>query len=102
MTLLTGGGHLPVSHGLPETAADGEVGRAPASGHGSLHGGGMTGINPGKPMVRDPGLVMRGTGWTIARRLTGGYVPAQYYCLEMAITGKSKASAHKARVTDCV
>ena len=53
-------------------------------------------------MVRDPGLVMRGTGWTIARRLTGGYVPARYYCLEMAITGKAKASAHKARVTDCV
>src|SRR3954469_2336111 len=31
-------------------------------------------------MVRDPSLVMKGTGWTIARLLTGGYVPARYYC----------------------
>ena len=53
-------------------------------------------------MVRDPGLVMRGTGWAIARWLTGGDVPARYYCLEMVITRKAKASAHKARVTICV
>src|ERR1041385_8964233 len=34
-------------------------------------------------MVRDPGLIMRGSGWTIARRLTGGYVPSRYYCSDM-------------------
>src|SRR4051812_44531114 len=32
-------------------------------------------------MVRDPGLDMRDTGWTMARRLTGGRAPARYYCL---------------------
>ena len=52
-------------------------------------------------MVRDPGLVMRGTGWTIARRLTGGVVPARYYCLEMRLQGRPRL-VRKARVTDCV
>src|SRR3954471_22057046 len=41
-------------------------------------------------MVRDPGLVMRGTGWTIARRLIGGSVPARYYCLEMRLQGRPR------------
>src|ERR1044071_6380405 len=37
------------------------------------------GSTPANPMVRDPGLVMRGTGWTIARRQTGRHAPARYY-----------------------
>src|ERR1043165_6391725 len=65
-------------------------------------GANWRGSTPANPMVRDPGLVMRGTGWTIARRLTGGYVPARYYCLERCDYRESKASARKARVTDCV
>ena len=51
-------------------------------------------------MARDPGLVMRGTGWTIARRQTGGYVPARYYSGEEVITVDAKPGALKARVTD--
>ena len=51
-------------------------------------------------MVRDPGLVMRGTGWTIARQQTGGYVPSRYYLWEDTITVDDKAGALKARVTD--
>ena len=53
-------------------------------------------------MVRDPGLVMRWHRLDDARRLTGEVVPARYYCLEMRLQRKAKASAHKARVTDCV
>src|SRR4051812_32963309 len=41
-------------------------------------------------MVRDPGLVMRGTGWMIARRLTGGGLPTRYYCLEMRLQGRPR------------
>ena len=51
-------------------------------------------------MVRDPRLVMRGTGWTIARRQTGGHVHARYIDGEDAITVDIKAGALKARVTD--
>src|SRR4051812_28360774 len=50
----------------------------------------LTGINPGKSMVRDPGLVMRGTGWMIAHQLTGGDVPARYYSLEMRLQGRPR------------
>ena len=51
-------------------------------------------------MVRDPGLVMRGIGWTIARRQTGGHVPARYIDDGGAVTVDAKAGALKARVTD--
>src|SRR4051812_10195301 len=42
-------------------------------------GANLRGSTPANPMVKEPGLVRRSTGWTIARRLTGGYVPARYY-----------------------
>ena len=51
-------------------------------------------------MVRDPGLVTRGTGWTIARRQTGGHVPARYIDDGGVITGDAKAGALKARVIE--
>ena len=63
-------------------------------------GANWRGSTPANPMVRDPGLVMRGTSWTIARRLTGGYVPARYYCVGRCVYREAKAGAHKARVTD--
>ena len=53
-------------------------------------------------MVRDPELVIRWHRLDDTHRLTGEVLPTRYYCLEMRLQGKAKASAHKARVTDCV
>ena len=53
-------------------------------------------------MARDPGLVMRWHRLDDARQLTGEVIPGRYYCLEMRLQGKVKASARKARVTDCM
>ena len=53
-------------------------------------------------MVKDPRLVMRWHRLDDARRLTGEVVPARYYCLEMRLQGKAKASVRRARVTDCM
>ena len=53
-------------------------------------------------MVRDPGLVMRGIGWTISSSANRRIRSCSISLIGDGDYREAKASAHKAKVTDCV
>src|ERR1041385_8449068 len=65
-------------------------------------GANLRGCTPANPMVRDPGLVMRGTGWTISSLANRRIRSRSILLIGDGDYKGAKASAHKARVTDCV
>ena len=53
-------------------------------------------------MVRDPGLVMRGTGWTISSSANRRIRSCSILLIGDGDYREAEAGAHKSRVTDCV
>ena len=53
-------------------------------------------------MVREPGLVMRGIGWTISSSANRRICSCSILLIRDGDYREAGDSAHKARVTDCV